>query len=76
MAIYARVDKLEESDREVRYKFTDINDNERVLVLDKVAEETHAEDGNNDILYRAVARKVAVAWVRDGVAPDHLMVQS
>ncbi|MBY8886578.1 hypothetical protein K7472_17140 [Streptomyces sp. PTM05] len=76
MALYARVEKLSEDDAEVRYKFTDIRDNERVLILDKAAERTRPEDADEDVLYRAVAMKVATAWVRDGVAPDRLLVQS
>ncbi|WP_269859398.1 hypothetical protein [Streptomyces sp. RPT161] len=76
MALYARVEKMSEDDQEVRYKFTDIQERERVLVLDKVAEVTRPEDDNEDVLYRAVAMKVAAAWVRDGVAPERLLVQS
>lgn len=76
MALYARVEKIEEDDRQVRYKYTDIGGNERTLLLNKESEMASAEDGIEDMLYRAVARKVAVAWVRDGVAPEKLLVQS
>nr|BFD84738.1 hypothetical protein StreXyl84_41390 [Streptomyces sp. Xyl84] len=76
MALYARVEKVEEDDRQVRYKYTDIAGRERYLLLNKETETTSAEDGGEDMLYRAVARKVAVAWVQDGAAPGKLLVQS
>ncbi|MGW7008416.1 hypothetical protein ACWGCW_37935 [Streptomyces sp. NPDC054933] len=76
MALYARVEKVSEDGQEVRYKFTGIEADERVLILDKVAEVTRPEDSNEDVLYRAVAMKVAAAWARDGVAPERLLVQS
>jgi hypothetical protein len=76
MAIYARVEKLHEDNLEVRYQFTDIQGVERFLLLDKIAEKTRPEDGIEDVLYRAVATKIAVSYVRDGEAPDRLIVQS
>ncbi|MET7884210.1 hypothetical protein [Streptomyces avermitilis] len=76
MALYARIEKMQEDDQEVRYRYTDISGNERTMLLDKVTETTSAEEGVEDVLYRAVARKVAVAWVRDGVAPEKLLMQS
>jgi hypothetical protein len=76
MALYARIEKIEEDDRQARYKFTDIGGNERTLLLNKESEMTVSEDGVEDMLYRAVARKVAVAWVREGMAPEKLLVQS
>ncbi|GGV80628.1 MULTISPECIES: hypothetical protein [Streptomyces] len=76
MALYARVEKIEEDDRKARYKYTDIAGNERMMLLNKEAETTSAEDGVEDMLYRAVARKIAVEWARSGAAPDKLMVQS
>lgn len=76
MALYAEVEKLEESDQLVRYRFTDIKGVERTMTLNKVTEDMSVEDGVEDMLYRAVARKVAIAWTREGSAPDRLLVQS
>ncbi|GAA5702913.1 hypothetical protein AQJ43_33550 [Streptomyces avermitilis] len=76
MALYARIEKIQEDDEQVRYRYTDISGNERTMLLSKVTETTSAEDGVEDMLYRAVARKVAVAWARDGAAPEKLLVQS
>ncbi|WP_432159241.1 MULTISPECIES: hypothetical protein [unclassified Streptomyces] len=76
MALYAQIEKIQEDDHQVRYRYTDISGRERILLLDKDSETTSAEDGAEDMLYRAVARKVAVAWLRDGTAPDKLLVQS
>ncbi|MET7847626.1 hypothetical protein ABZT48_05150 [Streptomyces avermitilis] len=76
MALYARIEKMQEDDQQVCYRYTDVSGNERTMLLNKVAETTSAEDGVEDMLFRAVARKVAIAWVRDGVAPEKLLVQS
>lgn len=76
MALYAEVEKLDESDELVRYKFTDIRGMERTILLNKVTEQMSLEEGEEDMLYRAVARKVAIAWARNGSAPDRLLVQS
>jgi hypothetical protein len=76
MALFARFEKIQEDNRHVRYRYTDIAGSERTLLLDKESEMTSAEDGLEDMLYRAVARKVAVAWLQDGVAPEKLLVQS
>jgi hypothetical protein len=76
MALYARVEKTEEDERRVRYAYTDVAGATRILLLDKDAGTTSADDGVEDMLYRAVAGKVAAAWAHSGVAPDRLMVQS
>ncbi|MEV4433429.1 hypothetical protein [Streptomyces sp. NPDC049585] len=76
MALYANIEKIDESEELIRYKFTDIEGVGRVLVLNKVSEQVSLEAGEEDMLYRAVASKVAVAWVRNGIAPDELLVQS
>ncbi|WP_447042307.1 hypothetical protein [Streptomyces sp. DSM 118878] len=44
--------------------------------LDKVAEKSWPEDGVNNVLYQAVARKVAVTWLREGEAPERLLAAS
>jgi hypothetical protein len=76
MAIYAVVEKAEEDERRVRYKFSGVEEVERFLVFDKEEERSWPEDGVEDIQYRAVARKVAVAWAKEGVAADRLTVAS
>ncbi|MFJ8505984.1 hypothetical protein [Streptomyces avermitilis] len=76
MALYARIEKMQEDDQQVRYRYTDVSGNEQTMLLNKVAETTSADNGVEDMLFRAVARKVAIAWVRDGVAPEKLLVQS
>jgi len=75
MALYARIEKVQEDDQQVRYRYTDISGDERTM-LNKVTETTSPEDGVEDMLYRAVARKVAITWIRDGVAAEKLLVQS
>ncbi|WKX71354.1 hypothetical protein [Streptomyces sp. XD-27] len=76
MAIYAEVEKVYESDQEVRYKFMGAEGVERVVVLDKMARRTRFDGGVEHNQYLAVASKVAVTWGRDGVAPDRLIVAS
>ncbi|MBH5336306.1 hypothetical protein IHE55_16595 [Streptomyces pactum] len=76
MALYAEIEKIDETDREVRYQFADAAGRERIMLLDKVSGRTAPEDGREDYLYRAVARKVAVCWLREGAAPGRLLVQS
>ncbi|MFC8714231.1 hypothetical protein ACFUCQ_30605 [Streptomyces sp. NPDC057197] len=76
LALYARVEKMQECDRRARYKYTDISGRERYILLDKDTGAISAEGGVEDILYRAVAMKVASAWLRDGAAPGRLLVQS
>ncbi|MFI2613893.1 hypothetical protein [Streptomyces sp. NPDC018584] len=76
MAIYAEVRKVSEDETQVRYSFSDGAGTERFMTLDKVAEKSWPEDGVNNVLYQAVARKVAVAWLRQGEAPERLMVAS
>ncbi|WP_174188639.1 hypothetical protein [Nocardia barduliensis] len=76
MALYAEVRKLEEDEQQVRYAYANVSGVERTLRLDKVTETIHPENGAADMLFRAVARKLASAWVNGGVAPDRLLVQS
>ncbi|MFD8615086.1 hypothetical protein [Streptomyces sp. NPDC059631] len=76
MALYARVEKIQEYDRRARYRNTDIVGRERYVLLNKDTGATSAEGGVEDILHRAVAMKVASAWLRDGAAPGRLLVQS
>jgi hypothetical protein len=76
MAVFALIEKVEEDERRVRYKFSGAEGVERFLVLDKEEKRTWPEDGREDIQYRAVAMKVAVAWAKEGVAADRLTVAS
>ncbi len=76
MVLYTAAEKVQEGDRHVRYRCTDSTGIERPLLLNKESETACPEDGTEDLLYRAVVRKIAVAWARNGVAPDRLMVQS
>ncbi|GAA5072375.1 hypothetical protein [Nocardia iowensis] len=75
MAIYAEIQKLDEDSGHVRYGYIDIDGVERTLLLDKAAETITLESGSEDMLYRAVARKIASAWL-NGLVPDHMIVQS
>ncbi|MFG3617363.1 hypothetical protein [Nocardia sp. NPDC047654] len=76
MALYAEIRKTAEDQRQVRYAYTTVSGVERTLLLDKVAETIRPEIGTEDILFRAVARKIASAWLNDKSAPDRLLVQS
>ncbi|MFG2500795.1 hypothetical protein ACGFSB_21590 [Streptomyces sp. NPDC048441] len=76
MAIYAEVQKVSENEQQVRYSFSSSENSERFMILDKTSERSWPEDGVNNILYQAVARKVAVTWIREGEAPERLIVQS
>lgn len=77
VALYAEIRKIDEDSQRVRYRYTDSAGVEQDLVLDKVAEVLSPGSGQaEDMLYRAVARKVAGAWVREGVAPEQLVVRS
>ncbi|WP_159080583.1 hypothetical protein [Nocardia suismassiliense] len=75
MALYAEIQKLDEDSGQVRYGYTDVEGVQRTLLLDKAAETIILESGSEDMLYRAVARKIASAWV-NGLVPDHMIVQS
>jgi hypothetical protein len=76
MALYAEIRKIAEDQQQVRYAYTTASGAERTLLLDKVAETIRPETGTEDILFRAVARKIASAWLKDRSAPDRLFVQS
>ncbi|MEV6550942.1 hypothetical protein AB0M57_19855 [Streptomyces sp. NPDC051597] len=76
MAIFSEVKKVDESEQEVRYSFSNGIDAERFLILDKINEKLHPEDGIENVVYRAVARKIATAWIREGKAPERLTVNS
>jgi hypothetical protein len=76
VAVYAVIEKVDEDARRVRYRFSGVQDIERFLVLDKERERVWPEDGVEDYLYGAVARRVAVMWAREGVAQQRLIVQS
>ncbi|MFF3223677.1 hypothetical protein ACFYV7_12870 [Nocardia suismassiliense] len=75
MALYAKIQKLDEDSGHVRYGYTDVEGVQRTLLLDKAAETIRLESGSEDMLYRAVARKIASAWL-NGLVPDHMIVQS
>lgn len=75
MALYAEVEKLSEDGRYARYGFTDVEGVQRTLLLDKETETISLESGPETILFRAVARKVATAWL-NGLTPDRMIVQS
>ncbi|CAM4389807.1 hypothetical protein NONI108955_24240 [Nocardia ninae] len=75
MALYAEIQKLDEDSGHIRYGYTDVEGVQRTLLLDKAAETIGLESGSEDMLYRAVARKIASAWV-NGLVPDHMIVQS
>ncbi|WP_280249376.1 hypothetical protein [Nocardia abscessus] len=49
---------------------------EHTLRLDKAAETIRPETGRDDMLFRAVARKIAAARLRGADAPDRFLVQS
>lgn len=76
MALYAEIEKLDEDDQQVRYVYRDVHGAEQTLLLNKERETIVRENGSDDMLYRAVARKIASAWLETGVAPDRLLVQS
>ncbi|MFG3618905.1 hypothetical protein [Nocardia sp. NPDC047654] len=76
MALYAEIEKLDEDDQQVRYVYRDVHGVEQTLLLNKTQETIVRENGSDDMLYRAVARKIASAWLNSRVAPDRLIVQS
>jgi hypothetical protein len=77
VALYAEIRKIDEDAQRVRYRYTDSAGVEQDLLLDKTTEVLAPGSGQSeDMLYRAVARKVAVAWVREGIAPERLVVRS
>ncbi|WP_433657924.1 hypothetical protein ACQPW1_39395 [Nocardia sp. CA-128927] len=75
MALYAEIQKLDEDNQHVRYRYTDVEGVQQTLVLDKEAETISLETGSEDMLYRAVVRKIAAAWL-DGQVPDRMIVHS
>ncbi|MCC3328968.1 hypothetical protein [Nocardia abscessus] len=76
MALYAEVRKIEEDEQQVRYAYTDVSGTEHTLRLDKVAETIRPETGRDDMLFRAVAGKIASARLHGADAPDRFIVQS
>ncbi|TDC03736.1 hypothetical protein E1265_36340 [Streptomyces sp. 8K308] len=76
MAVYAVIEKVDEDARRVRYRYSGVQETERFVVLDKEEERVWPEDGVEDHLYGAVARRIAVMWAREGIAPQRLVVQS
>ncbi|QIS02523.1 hypothetical protein F5X71_09505 [Nocardia brasiliensis] len=75
MALYAEIRKVNEDNKFVRYAYTDGQGSEQTVILDKAAETISPETGSESMLYRAVARKIASAWV-NGSTPDRMMVCS
>lgn len=67
---------MDEDDQQVRYIYRDVHGTVQALLLNKVQETIVRENGSDDMLYRAVARKIASAWLSSRVAPDRLIVQS
>ncbi|MEV2226249.1 hypothetical protein AB0E01_41290 [Nocardia vinacea] len=76
LALYAEIEKIEEDEERVRYRYTDIQGSQYTSVLNKATEVIASENGADDMLYRAVARKIAVAWLDSGAIPERLVVQS
>ncbi|UAK34758.1 hypothetical protein K8O92_13520 [Nocardia asteroides] len=76
MALYAEIEKLDEDDQQVRYLYRDIHGVEQTLLLNKARQTITRENAPDDMLYRAVAGKIASAWLDTGAAPDGLIVQS
>jgi hypothetical protein len=76
LALYAEVEKVDEDEERVRYRYTDIQGSQCTLVLNKTTEVIASENSADDMLYRAVARKIATAWLDSGTTPDRLVVQS
>ncbi|MET9363750.1 hypothetical protein ABZX93_22950 [Streptomyces sp. NPDC006632] len=76
MAIYAEITKVGEDLSRARYGFSDGVEAARFAILDKTDGSVRAEDGLENIVYWAVARKISTAWARGGTAPERLMVAS
>ncbi|MEV4237973.1 MULTISPECIES: hypothetical protein [unclassified Nocardia] len=76
LALYAEIEKIEEDEERVRYRYTDIQGSQYTLVLNKATEVIASENSADDMLYRAVARKIATAWLDSGTTPERLVVQS
>ncbi|WP_280390921.1 hypothetical protein [Nocardia brasiliensis] len=74
MALYAEIRKVNEDNQFVRYAYTDAGGAEQTVLLNKTAETTSLESGAENMLYRAVARKIASAWL-SGSAPERMTVQ-
>ncbi|WP_141717807.1 hypothetical protein [Nocardia altamirensis] len=75
MALYAEIRKIDEDGGHIRYGYTDSAGVERMVLLDKAAETIRPESGTEDMLYLAVARKIASAWI-SGLVPERMIVQS
>lgn len=75
MALYAEIRKVNEDNQFVRYAYTDSHGSEQTVLLNKAAETISLETGSETMLYRAVARKIASAWL-NGSTPDRMMVCS
>ncbi|WP_433523851.1 hypothetical protein ACQPZ2_00870 [Nocardia pseudovaccinii] len=76
MALYAEIEKIDVNEERVRYRYTDIHGSQYTLVLNEATEVIASENGADDMLYRAVARKIATVWLDSGTIPDRLVVQS
>ncbi|MEV4125016.1 hypothetical protein [Nocardia sp. NPDC049707] len=76
LALYAEIEKIEEDEEQVRYRYTDIQGSQYTLALNKATEVIASENGADDMLYRAVARKIATVWLDSGATPERLVVQS
>ncbi|MFQ6397088.1 hypothetical protein ACLMAJ_26960 [Nocardia sp. KC 131] len=76
LALYAEIEKVDEDEERVRYRYTDIQGSQYTLVLNKATEVIASENGEDDMLYRAVARKIAAAWLDSEATPERLVVQS
>lgn len=76
MALLVHLQKEEETPAAVRYRFHTDGGTVRYLVLDKQAETILPDDGNSDGVFRAVAGKLAKAWLGTGEAPDRLTYQA
>jgi hypothetical protein len=76
MAMLVYLQKEDETPAAVRYRFHTDGGTVRYHVLDKQAETILPDDGNKDGVFRAVAGKLAKAWLGTGEAPDQLTYQA
>lgn len=72
MAILVYLSKERETPTHAHYRFHTVDGPARFLVLDKQTATVRPDDGLSDGVFRAAARKLAVAW-RDGSLPDRLV---
>ncbi|AFT99877.1 hypothetical protein [Nocardia brasiliensis] len=75
MALYAEIRKVNEDNQFVRYAYVDAGGAEQTVLLNKTAETISLESGVENMLYRAVARKIASTWL-SGSVPERMIVQS